>query len=346
MVSSGGGARGVINDPKFETLFNLLGDKNSDAGVKIATCNVLAELVAPRGLFSDHPKFNTLFNLLNDNSGNAGVTIAARNVIILVALRGYGHHPTRMIDVETSQLFDLLKDKSTSAGVKIAACRFIRANRRSSFTPESDTRRRTTLYNLLDDKNCDASVKIAACNAIAGVGLYHVTHPNLESLFTILDDENNGTGMKIAACNVLLAIARQNCYNPGFMIATSTPQLNTLFNLLDDKHSDIGVKITTCGILAELAHKGYIFGDHVTAPVIYRLIVDPNVKLQIAGLKTLSGFRHGSIPPKVLATIHGLVMSMLMNRTEKDRLSATLALCSCIHERMDSARSLQVHGGH
>ncbi|KAF8878544.1 hypothetical protein BD779DRAFT_1207915 [Infundibulicybe gibba] len=176
-------------------------------------------------------------------------------------------------------------------------------------------------------------MKIATCNILAKLGSdYWVSFARLKSLFNLLDDENNDAGIKIATCDVLAALTHQNHRNPGFKFDNNTWQLNILFNLLDDKHSDVGMKIATCSILAGLARNDYIFGDNVTAPVIYRLIVDSNLKLQIAGLETLGGFRHGSIPLKVLATLNGLVVPMLIDGTEKDRLSATLALCSCIHE--------------
>ncbi|KAF8885149.1 hypothetical protein BD779DRAFT_693214 [Infundibulicybe gibba] len=56
-----------------------------------------------------------------------------------------------------------------------------------------------------------------------------------------------------------------------------------------------------------------------------------NKELQIAALKALGGFQLGSISSSTLIKICGLLVPMLIDGTEEERLSATMALCSCIH---------------
>ncbi|KAF8873829.1 hypothetical protein BD779DRAFT_1679018 [Infundibulicybe gibba] len=281
----------------------------------------------------DHSSISDIMDRLNDGQSHARVerlerlAFMARNDGGPEAITG---HP------QFEMLFDLLRDKDAST--KIATCGVLEALAwwSSSRKPLTDDQF-NSFFNLLDDR--ETSVKIATCKILmmmAVLSYSRFTSDQIGALFNLLDDKD--AGVKVITCRILGMLAHR-----GYSRFTNV-QFSTLFNLLGDANGDAGVKITICSILEVLATQGHLFGNDVT-PIIYRLIVGSNEKLQIAALKTLGGFQLNDVPPEVLAKIHGLVAPMLMDGTkEEDRLSATMALYSCIRECMASIQDLPVFG--
>ncbi|KAF8873259.1 hypothetical protein BD779DRAFT_300495 [Infundibulicybe gibba] len=161
------------------------------------------------------------------------------------------------------------------------------------------------------------------------------TDSKFEILFNLLNDRNDDTSVRITTCSVLEALAHQSRH-------FTDDRFSTVLNLLDDENSNAGVKIAIRDVLGAIIRNGHIVRDNVTAPTIYRLIVDSDKELQMAGLKALGGFWVGNIPPKASAIICKLVVPMLKDRYGVQRQIAVMALCSCVHKCMASFQDFGV----